>query len=153
MENANGSGSTASVTPIDAPSSASSGGVSGIQAALTPSAVQSQGAGLSPLGPVGAHRPAMIAPHHVHGSVLEGGDSPAVLAQPAAATSEGQGSQFHPSHVARRARRSLSHAHDAMSSRYRRVSDNTDDYVHDNPWKSIAFAAVGGLLIGLLVSC
>ena len=39
-----------------------------------------------------------------------------------------------------------------MTTRYRRVSDGTDDYVHDNPWKSIALAAVGGLLIGLLAS-
>ncbi len=35
-----------------------------------------------------------------------------------------------------------------MLTRYRRVSDGTDDYVHGNPWKSIALAAVGGLLIG-----
>ncbi|WP_277184514.1 YqjD family protein [Caballeronia sp. BR00000012568055] len=97
-----------------------------------------------------------IAPYHVHGSVLEGGDSPAVLAQPAAVHAEGQGSTFRPSpraaRAAHRARRALSDARDAVSVRYRRASDGTDDFVHDNPWKSIALAGIGGFLFGLLIS-
>ncbi len=150
---ANGSDDSASVSPIDAPSVAR-GSIAGA-AALSPGMEQSQRARTAPLSPGAAHRPAMIAPYHVHGSVLEGGDSPAVLAQPAAAAHEGEGSRFHPdraSHVARRARRALGEARWAVSARYCRVSDGTDDFVHDNPWKSIALAGIGGLLIGLLVS-
>jgi ElaB/YqjD/DUF883 family membrane-anchored ribosome-binding protein len=108
------------------------------------------------LGPVAAHHPSTIASYHMHGSVLEGGDSPAVLAQPAAVHAEGQGSVFRPSpraaRAAHRARRAISDARDAVSLRYRRASDGTDDFVHDNPWKSIALAGVGGFLIGLLIS-
>jgi ElaB/YqjD/DUF883 family membrane-anchored ribosome-binding protein len=141
MENANGNEAGASVTPIDSPPALRTPVASAMQHALTPGA---------------AHRPAMIAPYHVHGSVLEGGDSPAVLAQPAAAAREGQGSGLHPephaAKVTQRARVALTDAQYALSRRYRRASDSTDDFVHDNPWKSMALAAVGGLIIGLLAS-
>jgi len=32
----------------------------------------------------------------------------------------------------------------------RDVSRSTDEYVHDNPWKSIAIVAVAALLLGLI---
>jgi ElaB/YqjD/DUF883 family membrane-anchored ribosome-binding protein len=141
MDNANGSATGTSVTSLDNPPLPRTPVTSAMDAALTPGA---------------AHRPAMIAPYHVHGSVLEGGDSPAVLAQPAAAASEGQGSNFRPERrtakATRRARVALSDAQYALSRRYRRASDSTDDFVHDNPWKSIAMAAIGGLIVGLLAS-
>ena len=46
----------------------------------------------------------------------------------------------------------LSDVRDGMATRYRAASETTDDFVHDNPWKAIALAAVGGLLIGMLAS-
>ncbi|KNH05110.1 hypothetical protein BRCH_02037c [Candidatus Burkholderia brachyanthoides] len=134
MDSANGS--DAAATPIETPVRRANGG--GIQAALALATAQTQRTGTAPLGPGEPHRPAMIAPYNVHGSVLEGGDSPAVLAQPAAVTSEGQGSALRPSRVVRHARRSLGRAQQAVSSRYRVVKEGSDDYVHDNPWKSIS---------------
>jgi ElaB/YqjD/DUF883 family membrane-anchored ribosome-binding protein len=110
-------------------------------------------ASVTPLTPGAAHRPAAYAPYHVHGSVLEGGDSPAVLAQPAATAAERQGSPFHPSRPAsRRARDVLTGAQDTAAKRYRQVSEGTHDFVHDNPWKAIALAAAGGLIVGLLAA-
>ena len=35
---------------------------------------------------------------------------------------------------------------------YRAASDTTDDFVHDNPWKAIVMAGLGGLIVGMLVS-
>ncbi len=35
--------------------------------------------------------------------------------------------------------------------KYRTASDSTDDFVHENPWKAIVMAAIGGMVIGLLV--
>ncbi|WP_327372926.1 DUF883 family protein [Caballeronia arationis] len=37
----------------------------------------------------------------------------------------------------------LSGAQGAVKEKYRVVTDSTDDFVHENPWKSIALAAVG----------
>jgi ElaB/YqjD/DUF883 family membrane-anchored ribosome-binding protein len=163
--NVNGKDESASVTPLGASASASTSQTTAqttAQAAMAPGMAQRPGAGATPHAPGAAHRPTMLAPHHVHGSILEGGDSPSVLAQPAATERAGQGSAYHPdaraeraaraAKAAKRARHALSEAQWAVSARYRRVSDHTDDYVHDNPWKSIGLAAIGGLLIGLLVS-
>jgi len=33
----------------------------------------------------------------------------------------------------------------------RDVSRSTDEYVHENPWKSIAIAAAAALLLGLII--
>jgi hypothetical protein len=41
----------------------------------------------------------------------------------------------------------LSGAQGVAKEQYRVVTDSTDDFVHENPWKSIALAAVGGMLI------
>ena len=38
----------------------------------------------------------------------------------------------------------------AVGETARDVSRNTDEYVHDNPWKSIAIVAVAALLLGLI---
>jgi ElaB/YqjD/DUF883 family membrane-anchored ribosome-binding protein len=43
-------------------------------------------------------------------------------------------------------------ARDAMKEKYRVVTDSTDDFVHETPWKSIALAAVGGMVIGMLIA-
>jgi ElaB/YqjD/DUF883 family membrane-anchored ribosome-binding protein len=50
------------------------------------------------------------------------------------------------------AKESIVRAQDAVTERARYAADYTDQYVHENPWKSIGFAAVVGLLIGVLMS-
>jgi ElaB/YqjD/DUF883 family membrane-anchored ribosome-binding protein len=50
------------------------------------------------------------------------------------------------------ARQSLASAQEAVTERARYAADYTDQYVHENPWKSIGLAAVVGLLIGVLMS-
>ncbi|MDR5878082.1 glycine zipper domain-containing protein [Caballeronia sp. LZ032] len=150
MDNANGSPSP--LQPGEPPLIRHSV-TTAMDAALAPGAAQEKGASVMPLTPGEAHKPSHHAPYHVHGSVLEGGDSPAVLAQPAATAAERQGSRFHPSPPAdRRARDALADAQQRVAKHYRQVSEGTDDYVHDNPWKSIALAAAGGLIIGLLAA-
>jgi ElaB/YqjD/DUF883 family membrane-anchored ribosome-binding protein len=129
-----------------------------MEAALGPGMEHGNDANVTPLAPGAAHKPAQNAPYpapyHSHGSVLEGGDSPAVLAQPASAASQGQGSRLQPNaaSASRRAKRVLTGAQDAAVQRYRLVTEGTDDFVHDNPWKAIALAAIGGLIVGLLAS-
>ncbi|AQH00258.1 hypothetical protein A9R05_08520 [Burkholderia sp. KK1] len=153
MDNANGNASPIPSMPSAEPALARRAVASAMDAALAPGMAQAQATNVMPLAPGAAHKPAKYAPYHVHGSVLEGGDSPTVLAQPASASAEGQGSQFHPARpVPRRARAVLAGAQDAVAVRYARAKEGTDDFVHDNPWKSIALAAVGGLIVGLLAS-
>jgi ElaB/YqjD/DUF883 family membrane-anchored ribosome-binding protein len=40
----------------------------------------------------------------------------------------------------------------AATDKYKQVTDATEDYVQDNPWKSVGIAAAVGLLVGLLSS-
>lgn len=49
------------------------------------------------------------------------------------------------------ARQSLAEAQAAVVERTKQVARATDDYVHDNPWRSIGIAAGFGLLVGLLI--
>lgn len=49
------------------------------------------------------------------------------------------------------AKASLADAQAAVVERTRAVARATDDFVHDNPWKSIGIAAGMGLIIGLLI--
>ncbi|MDR5738349.1 MULTISPECIES: YqjD family protein [unclassified Caballeronia] len=174
MANANGnaSGSTSGITtgnvsnngagtpagqPPEPPLSRSAV-TSAMEAALGPGMEQGDHDNVTPLAPGAAHRPVRNvptrSPAHVHGSALEGGDSPAVLAQPASASSEGQGSRFHPdpASTSGRAKRVIAGAQDVAVARYRRVTEGTDDFVHDNPWKAITLAGIGGLIVGLLIS-
>lgn len=39
-----------------------------------------------------------------------------------------------------------------LKSRARQAAKATDAYVHDNPWKSMAYVAVAGLIAGLLIT-
>ncbi len=41
---------------------------------------------------------------------------------------------------------------DAVVERGKAAAQVTDDYVHDNPWKSIGIAAAAGFALGLLVN-
>lgn len=50
-----------------------------------------------------------------------------------------------------RARAGLADAQDAAISRARAAGRAADDYVHDNPWRSIGIAAGFGLVVGLLI--
>ncbi|WP_244815980.1 YqjD family protein [Caballeronia sp. Lep1P3] len=175
MNNANGNASASNAgdasgratAPGGEPPLSRSAVTSAMEAALGPGMEHGNEGNAVPLAPGAAHKPPQNAqstrgtqnapypaPYHAHGSALEGGDSPAVLAQPASAAAEGQGSRFHPDRVStgKRAKRVMAGAQDVAVARYRRVSEGTDDFVHDNPWKSIALAAIGGLIVGLLVS-
>lgn len=44
----------------------------------------------------------------------------------------------------------IADAHDTIKTKYRIVSESTDDYVHETPWKAVAMALIGGLIVGML---
>ena len=54
------------------------------------------------------------------------------------------------------ARERLAHLQEAAVARTRRIAKQTDEYVHANPWQSIAIGAaiagLAGLVIGLVVN-
>ncbi|BBI99865.1 membrane protein [Ferrigenium kumadai] len=50
------------------------------------------------------------------------------------------------------ARERLASAEQAVVEKTRLAAKATDEYVHENPWKSIGIAAGAGLLIGMLIS-
>lgn len=49
------------------------------------------------------------------------------------------------------ARHKLADAETVLKAKTREVARATDDYVHENPWKSIGAAAGIGLVVGLLI--
>ena len=49
------------------------------------------------------------------------------------------------------ARASLADAQAAAIDRAKQVGRATDDYVHENPWRSVGIAAGIGLVVGLLI--
>lgn len=49
------------------------------------------------------------------------------------------------------ARATLAEAQDTIVAKAKQVGSATDDYVHDNPWKSVGIAAGVGLLVGILI--
>lgn len=51
----------------------------------------------------------------------------------------------------RNARITLAEAQDVIVDKAKLVGQATDDYVHENPWKSVSIAAGAGLLIGILI--
>jgi ElaB/YqjD/DUF883 family membrane-anchored ribosome-binding protein len=53
---------------------------------------------------------------------------------------------------AKRARGVVSDAKEVLQRNYRAASDSADDFVHENPWKVITLAAVGGIILGMLTS-
>lgn len=50
-----------------------------------------------------------------------------------------------------KARASLADAQAAAVEKAKAVGRATDDYVHDNPWRSVGIAAGVGLIVGLLI--
>ncbi len=52
----------------------------------------------------------------------------------------------------RAARARLEDAQAAVMERARDAGRATDTFVHENPWKSIGFAALAGVLLGALIS-
>ncbi|OTP79352.1 DUF883 family protein [Caballeronia sordidicola] len=53
---------------------------------------------------------------------------------------------------AKRVREVLGDAQEVLQRNYRAASDSADDFVHENPWKAITLAAVGGIIVGMLIS-
>jgi len=49
------------------------------------------------------------------------------------------------------ARATLAEAQEAVVDNAKKVGRATDDYVHENPWKSVGIAAGVGLLVGILI--
>jgi ElaB/YqjD/DUF883 family membrane-anchored ribosome-binding protein len=49
------------------------------------------------------------------------------------------------------AKASLADAQAAVVERAKAVGHATDDYVHDNPWRSVGIAAGVGFIVGLLI--
>ena len=49
------------------------------------------------------------------------------------------------------AKASLAEAQAAVIDRAKQVGHATDDYVHDNPWRSVGVAAGIGFIVGLLI--
>lgn len=52
----------------------------------------------------------------------------------------------------KRARETLVDVQDNVVERGRKVARATDDYVHDNPWRSLGVAVAAGFVIGLLIN-
>ncbi|RTL56541.1 MAG: DUF883 domain-containing protein [Rhodocyclaceae bacterium] len=50
-----------------------------------------------------------------------------------------------------KAKHNLAEAQEVMVEKAKAVGRATDDYVHDNPWRSVGVAAGVGLIIGLLI--
>jgi ElaB/YqjD/DUF883 family membrane-anchored ribosome-binding protein len=50
------------------------------------------------------------------------------------------------------AKERLASAEQAVVEKTRQAAKATDEYVHENPWKSIGIAAGAGLIIGMLIS-
>ena len=50
------------------------------------------------------------------------------------------------------AKESLATAQESVIARTRQATRATDEYVHENPWKSVGMAAGAGLVAGMLIS-
>ena len=50
------------------------------------------------------------------------------------------------------AKERLAIAQESMVAKTRQAAKVTDEYVHENPWKAVGFAAGVGLVVGLLIS-
>jgi len=50
------------------------------------------------------------------------------------------------------AKERLAEAQHTVVEKTKQASKATDEYVHDNPWKSVGIAAGVGLVVGLLIS-
>jgi len=46
----------------------------------------------------------------------------------------------------------IANAHEVVKTKYRIVSESTDDFVHESPWRSVTMALIGGLIIGMLAA-
>jgi ElaB protein len=46
----------------------------------------------------------------------------------------------------------LAEARNVVQDRYRAVSESTDDFTHDSPWKAVALAALAGVIVGMLAA-
>lgn len=46
----------------------------------------------------------------------------------------------------------MARAEKSITQHAQAAADAADEYVHDNPWKTIGIAAAAGLLVGILLS-
>jgi ElaB/YqjD/DUF883 family membrane-anchored ribosome-binding protein len=97
-------------------------------------------------------------PHPKEGHALRI-DGPAILAQPPVNDSEGKGSACNPREGARRwkamphlPRGGIAHERGAVAGRLHVLSESADAFVHQSPWVTVAVAALGGLLMGMLAA-
>lgn len=51
-----------------------------------------------------------------------------------------------------KAKAELAHMQEVAVEKAKIAGKATDEYVHDNPWKSVGIAGVAGLVIGALIS-
>jgi ElaB/YqjD/DUF883 family membrane-anchored ribosome-binding protein len=89
------------------------------------------------------------------------GNGPTVLARPPVEGAAGKGSKLHntDNKTASKSKPTLAVIKDVLAdtqeavvTKYRVASESTDDFVHDSPWKAIAFAVLGGVIVGMLAA-
>ncbi|WP_454830056.1 DUF883 family protein [Paraburkholderia xenovorans] len=67
-----------------------------------------------------------------------------------AASSGGAGERANVAGTLSELRDKIAGAQETVKTKYRVVSESTDDYVRESPWKAVAMALIGGLIIGML---
>lgn len=89
------------------------------------------------------------------------GNGPTVLARPPVEGAERKGSKLRDMHntTASMSKPTLAVIKDVLADtqeavviKYRVASESTDDFVHDSPWKAVAFAILGGVIVGMLAA-
>lgn len=55
-------------------------------------------------------------------------------------------------HSLQAAKERLADAEEAVIERTQQAVKDTDQYVHDNPWRAVGISAVVGALVGILIS-
>ncbi|MGN8112447.1 DUF883 family protein [Paraburkholderia sp. 22098] len=83
--------------------------------------------------------------------------APAAVPQPVASDRSGASESSRQRNDGQTSARTLSDlkdkiacAQEVVRTKYRVVSESTDDYVHEAPWKAVTMALIGGLIIGML---
>ncbi len=86
---------------------------------------------------------------------------PAVLAQPPAgetgvpvaqSAAEERYQTAKPGPTPEVARGGFASAQETLRTGYRSVSSSTEQFAHESPWKAVAFAVLGGVIVGMLIA-
>jgi ElaB/YqjD/DUF883 family membrane-anchored ribosome-binding protein len=75
---------------------------------------------------------------------------PVASDRPSSSGSSQQGNDEAPTRTLTDLKDKIASAQEAVKTKYRVVSESTDDYVHEAPWKAVTMALIGGLIIGML---